>query len=120
MPGMEREEMQEEPATRLESERYKVLSTSFQVMLEHQDRNRTAVETILARLSGLDRSSPLADPAQPPGPDRLFHFSEDKSCTPSTQTDHHLHLLNTYSCSRKSMWRKKRPFLMTILQQVPN
>ena len=48
MPGMEREEMQEEPATRLESERYKVLSTSFQVMLEHQDRNRTAVETIVA------------------------------------------------------------------------
>ena len=59
MPGMEREEMQEEPATRLESERYKVLSTSFQVMLEHQDRNRTAVETIVARLSGLDRSSLL-------------------------------------------------------------
>ena len=59
MPGMEREEMQEEPATRLESERCKVLSTSFQVMLEHQDRNRTAVETILARLSGLDRSSLL-------------------------------------------------------------
>ena len=88
MPGMEREEMQEEPATRLESERYKVLSTSFQVMLEHQDRNRTAVETIVARLSGLDRSSPIADPAQPPGPGRLFHFSEDKSCTPCTQTDH--------------------------------
>ena len=59
MPGMEREEIQEEPATRLESERYKVLSTSFQVMLEHQDRNRTAVETIVARLSGLDRSSPF-------------------------------------------------------------
>ena len=87
MPGMERKEMQEELATRLESERYKVLSTSFQVMLEHQDRNRTAVETIVARLSGLDRSSPIADPAQPPG--RLFHFSEDKICTPSTQTDHH-------------------------------
>ena len=62
MPGMEREEMQEEPATRLESERYKVLSTSFQVMLEHQDRNRTAVETIVARLSGLDPSSPITDP----------------------------------------------------------
>ena len=57
MPGMERKEMQEEPATRLESERYKVLSTPFQVMLEHQDRNRTAVETRVARLSGLDRSS---------------------------------------------------------------
>ena len=56
---MEREEMQEEPATRLESERYKVLSTSFQVMLEHQDRNRTAVETRVARLSGLDRRSPF-------------------------------------------------------------
>ena len=73
MPGMEREEMQEEPATRLESERYKVLSTSFQVMLEHQDRNRRAVETILARLSGLDCRSPIADPPQPPGPGRLFH-----------------------------------------------
>ena len=59
MPGMEREEMQEEPATRLESERYKVLSTSFQVMLEHQDRNRTAVETRVARLSGLDCCSPF-------------------------------------------------------------
>ena len=59
MPGMERKEMQEELATRLESERYKVLSTSFQVMLEHQDRNRTAVETIVARLSGLDCRSPF-------------------------------------------------------------
>ena len=56
---MERKEMQEELATRLESEMYKVLSTSFQVMLEHQDRNRTAVETIVARLSGLDCSSPF-------------------------------------------------------------
>ena len=84
MPGMEREEMQEEPGTRLESERYKVLSTSFQVMLEHQDRNRTAVETRVARLSHLDRNSPITDPPQPSG--RLFHFS--KSCTPCTQTDH--------------------------------
>ena len=99
MPGMEREEMQEEPGTRLESERYKVLSTSFQVMLEHQDRNRTAVETRVARLSGLDRSSPIIDPRQPPG--RLFHFFEDKSCTPWTQTDHHCTSL-THQCGEKN------------------
>ena len=78
MPGMEREEMQEEPATRLESERYKVLSTSFQVMLEHQDRNRTAVETILARLSGLDCRSPF--------PLLQIHFSHLVSSSTSPKT----------------------------------
>ena len=78
MPGMEREEMQEEPATRLESERYKVLSTSFQVMLEHQDRNRTAVETIVARLSGLDRRSPF--------PLLQIHFSHLVSSSTSPKT----------------------------------
>ena len=108
MPGMEREEMQEEPATRLESERYKVLSTSFQVMLEHQDRNRTAVETIVARLSGLDRSSPIADPPQPPG--RLFPFSEDKSCTPCTQTDHDCTSLTHTSAVENQCGEKNGPF----------
>ena len=118
MPGMEREEMQEEPATRLESERYKVLSTSFQVMLEHQDRNLTAVETRVARLSGLDRSSPITDPPQPTG--RPFHFSVDKSCTPCTQTDHDCTSLTHPPAVENQCGEKNRPFLMTILQQVPN
>ena len=78
MPGMEREEMQEEPGTRLESERYKVLSTSFQVMLEHQDRNRTAVETIVARLSGLGCRSPF--------PLLQIHFSHLVASSTSPKT----------------------------------